>query len=167
MLPYEWHLRWRRTWVYKSWLWINYRINPRHRYHFLPTGMKPGYFDYDGRINCALAKSVIDFIEIEAYPERTMEEILERVEEEIQSQKESLEQNFVSEKYVQEYETNNRELFALYKWCKENFVYLTDEQDKFYNEEYRTYDMEGKKLFDKEVDDVMVRIVNIRHFMWT
>lgn len=46
-------------------MWIAYRCIPRHRYNVIRTGLKPGYYDLDSRLQEAVRQLVIDFVEIE------------------------------------------------------------------------------------------------------
>ena len=37
-------------WPYNAYWWLQHRLNPRHRYHVIPTGLRPDYWDIDTRM---------------------------------------------------------------------------------------------------------------------
>ena len=41
--------------------WLLHRLVPRHRYHIIRTGLKPGYYDPDWRITFAVFEIVAEF----------------------------------------------------------------------------------------------------------
>ena len=51
-----------KTWWSDTYWWFVHRINPRHRYHIINTGLTPGYYDPDIRILAGIFKEVITFI---------------------------------------------------------------------------------------------------------
>lgn len=42
-----------------------WRFHPRHRYNIVKTGLRPGYYDADLRMEAAIVKLFVDYIEIE------------------------------------------------------------------------------------------------------
>lgn len=61
-LPTELSVLWRRLVTEPIW-WVKYRLLPRHRYHLVPTGDKPGYADQLHRmlgVNMQLLKDYIE-----------------------------------------------------------------------------------------------------------
>lgn len=46
----------------KYW-WVTYRFNPKHRYHVIDTGLKPGFTDLDNRFHYALIKQCTEWLE--------------------------------------------------------------------------------------------------------
>lgn len=152
-------------------MWLNYRLNPKHKYHLLDTGMKPGYTDIQPRIESALAKILIDFIEKEAYLKKDQEavDLMQKELEEIPEvwghygfANKEIEAEVIAKKQKEQ-----QELIDLYVWCKKWHSQLTGEVDVFYDEGYRGYNLKQQELFQKEVDDVMIRIVKIRYYLWT
>ncbi len=45
------------------WWWFRHRLDPRHRYHVVPTGMRPGYYDPDIRLISAFFNETATFVE--------------------------------------------------------------------------------------------------------
>lgn len=52
-----------RRWVKNPYWAIVHRINPRHRYHVMKTGLPPGYYDPDTRLLYAVMNEVQRFVE--------------------------------------------------------------------------------------------------------
>jgi len=51
-----WRLK-RRCW------WVRHRIDPRHRYHVVSTGLPPGYHDPDVRLTAAIFNETARYVE--------------------------------------------------------------------------------------------------------
>lgn len=45
--------------------WFMYRFHPKHQYHIVKTGLKPGYYDIDIRMERAMISLLIEFVEQE------------------------------------------------------------------------------------------------------
>lgn len=81
----EWGVRCRQSWPFRYWLhhtfpitlsvwrrrffkdpywWVTHRLCPRHRYHVLPTGLPPGYYDPDTRFTHAIFEEITKFVEM-------------------------------------------------------------------------------------------------------
>lgn len=43
--------------------WFKYRIQPRHKYHIVRTGLPPGYYDEDTRILHACMTALCEYVE--------------------------------------------------------------------------------------------------------
>jgi len=51
-----------KTWWLDAYWWVAHRVSPRHRYHVINTGLKPGYYDPDIRLLSGLFTEVISFM---------------------------------------------------------------------------------------------------------
>lgn len=158
---YRWY---RNSFINKAYLWFAYRFIPKHRYNVLRTGMKPTYADINVRVESALSQVLIDFVELEAYPQaKTTEEAVAAIHLEMDNIAADKNEHWDSTNHIQQL----IEMRELYVWCKFWHGHLTCEEDSFYNEHTKRYDFEGRKAFDSEVDNVMIRLVKIRNFLWT
>lgn len=58
------HLSYLRRKYFKDPYWrVRHRVDPRHRYHTIRTGLKPGYWDPDSRILHGVMEMVEEFVE--------------------------------------------------------------------------------------------------------
>lgn len=160
--------RYRDSFIYKSWLWVAYRFIPKHRYNILRTGMNPGYSDVGPRVESALAQVLIDYVEKEAYPTtKSIAEVGEAIENEIKMYanlaEEDCPMNFTSNV------ENLARLKVLYTWCKAAQPALSFTEDVFCKQidGKWVHDIKAEDEFRKEVDQKMLEIVAIRHFLWT
>lgn len=65
-LPWHTKMRWAITRNLHDFRWaILYRLHPKHRYHVVRTGLKPGYRDTVCLLPVVMIKMFKDFIEIE------------------------------------------------------------------------------------------------------
>lgn len=167
-LEYKLRRSFKNSKLYKGWLWINYRVNPNHRYHVLSTGRKPGYCDYDVRVNCTMLKVIIDFVEKEAYVGKDLSEIRKEIDETIKYIKEDARSGAgMNGSWVEEYEHNLEEMFELYVWAKDNFKYVSCEVYRYFCDSTKEYDYEAEKKYSEEVDMMVGRIFKLRSFLWT
>ncbi len=50
--------------ILKDWWWeLIHRLHPRHKYHIIRTGLKPGYWDPDTRITFAVFNIAEEFVD--------------------------------------------------------------------------------------------------------
>lgn len=54
------------SWLGRIYWWFQHRFNPRHRYHIVYTGLKPGYYDTDTRLLYSNFNLVCNYFEREA-----------------------------------------------------------------------------------------------------
>jgi hypothetical protein len=174
--------------------WIKYRTT--HRYNFIRTGLKPGWYEYDELIEKSLIFALKDHIETEMstfyneyddIPEdKRYEFIIQKREKFIAELKEDESHQAISE----------QEQLDIYKWIKTDYETWKDAHDEvgldaFYDKmktlglnrkgsllfSYpEPYDSELHELFKKvweledrrrqEVDAMLLRIVKVRHSLW-
>lgn len=161
-LKFDMWRRYKSSFVFKTYLWFMYRVVPKHQYHMIDTGMKPAYYDISIRMEAALVKLVIDFVELEQNPGAA--NFVDALDQNIKFWEEC---NEWSQEYRDQRIEKEKEFKDLYVWCKKWYSTLTYEEDIFYDEENRYYDYPGRKEFDKEVDVRMKQIVDFRNHMWT
>ena len=58
-----WLAVWKRRLITQPIWWVRHRLPP-HRYHVLPTGLPPGYYDPDTRFLHAIMEEVCRYVEI-------------------------------------------------------------------------------------------------------
>ena len=51
--------------VSKWWMQLQYRFNPKHKYHLVDTGLTPGYYEIDERMIHAMFSLLVSFVERE------------------------------------------------------------------------------------------------------
>jgi hypothetical protein len=54
---------WKRKLIHDPYWWARHRIDPRHRYHIIRTGLPAGYWDPDSRLLHAVMNTVQEFVE--------------------------------------------------------------------------------------------------------
>lgn len=151
-------------------LWaIHHRLSPRHRYHMVNTGLKPGYYDVDTRMLHACMALLCKHVEceydgIEAYESFTRE----------------LRENpdtYMPELTTEQADTQT-EVAAIYRWWKEQRAaeHARSEQwcQKLWGDEPRDESMGTAEEYfafeDKlgEDDQTMLhRLIDVRRSMWT
>lgn len=57
--------RWVKNPIRNAYWWIQHRFNPRHRYNVVRTGFPANYYDTDLRMEGAIVRLLLDFIEHE------------------------------------------------------------------------------------------------------
>jgi hypothetical protein len=129
--------------------------------------MSPTYADVSVRVESALAQVLIDFVEREAYPAtKSQHDVVDAIHKEMDM--------LAQDEYHCSLTNHDShigkliEMRDLYLWCKKwQPVISYTGDDPFYDEETKKYDLTGREVFEKEVDQIMIRIVNIRNFLWT
>ena len=163
---YSFHKWYQRSFINQSYLWFAYRFIPKHRYNIVRTGMRPGYADVSVRVESALAQVLIDFVELEAYPQTTtIEEAVAAIHAEMDMlAKVEIAPHYNSISHI----SKLVEMRDLYIWAKKwQPVISYSGDDPFYDEVTKKYDLTGREVFEKEVDEIMIRILNLRNFLWT
>lgn len=128
-------LRRTREFVWK----IIHRVHPKHRYHVVKTGLKPGYYDPDVRILYSNMNLMKEFVEIT--------------------------KDTVDWDSDEGHQHAWNELQDIYKWW-EGYEELLESRDKALNspnyEEY--FDFENR-VHDEE-QKMLIRLMKIRRYMW-
>ena len=133
--------------------WVRHRIDPRHRYHVVHTGLKPGYYDKDYLILHSCFNLLKDYVEVEK----------------------------PFEHFVTDEETKPiwDEVKALYNWwtilrpsrkeiaCPSDLLehgigYSSPESSKWALDHA---DQEQK--WNDEDDAMLIRLIKVRHHLWT
>lgn len=148
--------------------WFKHRLHPKHQYHIVRTNLKPDYYEIDTRMLYAcfsllteyvenvLVKSVIvnidnfDFLSTTEKGIKALNEMIKFHEEEsnledFESQKELM----ISHKKLYE------ETKELYSWWK--IKYLPSEN---------SYDYEQEQKRIEEEQEMLIRLIKIRGFLW-
>lgn len=152
--------------------WFRYRLIPRHRYHIIRTGLRPGYYDIDYRILHGMFSLLVDYVE--------KEKCFERIDWD----------------WAEDQREVFKEIRELYHWWKEErpsrkdpldeipddfeWVHFTDEIDEesgFKRVKIDDPPIEIKDILKRkheaderwmdEDDNNLIRLVKIRRYLWT
>lgn len=176
-LRYRIRHAWRNSWMGRSIWWVKYRVLPWHQYHLIKTGLEPGYYDADVRMEVGLVQMLIDYVEIEFFqyslatkavatritPLEQLHAHLGWLKKEAAENKQEWEKS-CNEREIAAYE----ELIELYVWCSKNIKKVR------YEEEYSDYEVanyswvaEQDRKFQEELERRMFQIVKFRKNLWT
>lgn len=135
--------------------WVKHRTI--HRYNILETGLVPGYYDYDTRIEKALFKAVVDHFEKEtgwAYPEFKKLPKDKRYDFIVQKREEFIAE-LKNDEYGQDQAVREQEQLDIYKWIKTDYSTWKDGWDEVGIPEFRKK-MEDLGLHDP--DKMMLKV---------
>lgn len=165
--------------------WIKYRVIPKHRYHVIKTGMKPGYCDVDERMLQACMSLLCDYIEKEEGGEDEVAKSIKYLEE----------QKALDPTYPSSSIDSLKEALEIYHWWKRERQDWIDYNDAVRGIIYckpmefkETDDPNLKKLvihtndkapmtadecwkleenLNKKDEEMLIRLMKIRLCLWT
>ncbi len=135
---------------------LQHRFNPKHRYHIVNTKLPPGYHEVETRMFYAMFQLFAEFMEFQlktphvvweydksAFEDWMIEDDLEGVEKEIESRNKMW-----------------KEMNDLYTWWTVTYPKLEKDFDE------SSFTIEAEEEFEKEVEEMMIRLVKIRRTLW-
>lgn len=185
---YSW---WLRSNIRDAYWWVRHRIDPNHRYHVLPTGLKPGYYDIDTLMLHGCMKLLERYVEDEREGEDKLQawadELLDPNQQDV----------FSSKEWCMESGKKEQEALTIYRWWKYQwpednkhhdellticfgddtwFEEIPDEHggicwkekqhtpEKLYNKDW--LDALVEKI-QRDEQEMLIRLVKIRESLWT
>lgn len=121
---------------------LQYRFNPKHRYHVIHTKLPPGFYDKDILMIFSVMTLIEEYVEKERFGR-----------EEFKKDINALKYNKENNQYVYE-----KEILNIYDWWK-------DYKEEFFNTMSTNAEIEEKRM--KEEDEMMQRAINVYRFLWT
>jgi hypothetical protein len=141
--------------------WIKHRIDPRHRYHVIKTGLKPGYYDIDHLLLHGCFSLLVRFVE----EEKCFEHInwdSDPVHQCVASEIEDL-YHWWKFEFPKRETTLNALLLIMYpndKDLKEN------KNRKLYEQASERYNF-LEQYYIEEENYNLKRLISIKEFLWT
>lgn len=168
--------------------WLQYRLNPRHKYHLIDTGLEPGYHDADYLMLHGCFALLCRYVEKEHDGVDSLAEWAAKLQ--------TAPDKNAPEGWQEAQGTREAEVVALYRWWKDGKPADQAEYDRMlhhlYSDPWETYtNDDGQKVFgsrlkyqegDKEMRDSMweleakmqedeqqmlKRLIDIRGGLWT
>lgn len=142
LIPEKWG---RGCQIVKNAHWnLHHRFDPRHRYNIVRTGLKPGYYDSDTRMIHACFQLLVDFVEKECAGES------------------------IDWEWNESHSAAWKEIQSLYNWWK-NERPTRDEKDPYVagNDESVRASIAFDDANEKEDQENLHRLINVRRMMWT
>lgn len=152
--------------INNAWWWILYRIHPKHRYHMVNTGLKPGYYDPDILLIYSTFNILHEFVkecienpivdwEAEEESKRIWEELItidtwwtfDRPERENQ--------------FEQKHPFPDVDRLDIFDKEKQN-----DPKVKEYRKALDLYS-KAKEEWHKEDEEYLIRLIKVRRYLWT
>lgn len=145
------------------------------------TGVVKEYMETDQQMELALVKGLIDYVE-QVFTQDGMS-----VQEYCGLLIEDLSKPDDPDLWYSEITNNHRlnqleaakEFLSLYRWCKENWDVITGDREPWWREPYRqtvlfdvmfpdtpTYYPEEEAEWNKQFEEILVRIIKIRKWLW-
>lgn len=129
--------------------WFVYRFDPRHRYHVVKTNLRPGYYDVDYRMfHCCFALLVF-FVEKECGGVHTFFSWENMT---------AGDQGF-SQRELNSVKKKDKDVRDLYFWYT---LDRPNRQDADINSLYET-----QRAYDKEDQEMLLKLISIREGLWT
>lgn len=133
-------------------LWWGLRHRTIDKYHVIPTGLKPGYYDKDIQMLHANFQLLVNFVEVEC---AALRQALNGVIFEIPNPREGVARLQEEVKFGGKQGEDAQEALVLYWWWTE-IRPRRDEND---------FDMES--VYYQQDTEMLVRLVKLRGFLWT
>lgn len=152
---------WRTKWPYNLYMWVLYRIHPRHKYNLLKTGLPPGYYDLDTRLLYSIMNEFKEFYE---NPNTTT---YKTITFDIDSEIENMEE--FEKDYFNEVKDIKHEMDTVYAWWL-NYLKLQKTHTQLWNS--RISNIDGRALLEKEdqledeANEMLIRLMKIRRHLW-
>lgn len=106
---YSW---WLRSNIRDAYWWVMHRVSPRHRYHVIRTGLKPGYYDTDTQILHGCMNLLVEFVEREHEGEVKLQEWINTLIDPNQPD------DYGSKDAMIRQGTELQEVLTIYRWWK-------------------------------------------------
>lgn len=143
--------------------WFNHRYNPNHQYNVVKTGLKPGYYDTDSRMEHACFYLLEEFLKEEFSPKKN---VIESIDEELFWLKKELlganpESIYPSKLYYTQRIEMWNDLKEVYLWWMQN------KNKSSYNETYYSASFEEEKRFENDKTEMLIKLIKNRGILWT
>lgn len=152
-------------------LWaVRHRVDPRHRYHMVNTGLAPGYYDTDERILHACMSLLVAYVERECGGEEAMQ----KWTDELRSEPDP----YAPAGAVNSQADRQEETLAIYRWWKvqrpadrqreddwmmEIWGGSTGSRDPEERQRYRDFEQANE---DRD-QEMLHRLIEVRRSLWT
>lgn len=196
IVPHFYRVRIRRP-VHDFVWWFIYRLHPRHRYHVIKTGLKPGYTENEDLMLHAVFSLVCDYVEVELGLWRANASKKYRCRQRGESHIRNFITEFENDSMEAEHVAFYKELLEIYIWWKDVYTNHNPYSEKGINPmrvhnnnkdsllsslfagddipeivarqttDWMTRNEERALMFEAETDRMLKRAISVRHLMWT
>ena len=152
----------------KALRWIKYRTVPRHKYHMVNTGLKPGYYDQDRRMLHACFALLLDYVKEYGG--------VEVIEPHIKQMKEHPEIWGVKVGDLDSSISTQEEILKLYEYwvfirhgdlaMEEEFLEKAYGKNSTKSNPFRQEYRELEEKIYKDEQEMLHRLINIRQNLW-